>query len=40
MTDVARISRQRVTLRAGTLYAAPDRLRRDGAIDGHTADQA
>jgi DNA-binding PadR family transcriptional regulator len=33
MTDVARISRQRVTLRAGTLYAALDRLRRDGAID-------
>ncbi len=33
MTDVARISQDRVKLRAGTLYAALDRLRGDGAID-------
>ncbi len=33
MTDVARISAERVTLRAGTLYAALDRLRNDGLID-------
>jgi DNA-binding PadR family transcriptional regulator len=33
MTDVARISSDRVKLRAGTLYAALDRLRSDGAID-------
>ena len=30
--DVARISEGRVRLRAGTLYAALDRLRRDGLI--------
>jgi DNA-binding PadR family transcriptional regulator len=33
MTDVARISGDRVKLRAGTLYAALDRLRSDGIID-------
>jgi len=33
MTDVARISSDRVRLRAGTLYAALDRLRGDGLID-------
>src|SRR5262249_61207548 len=33
MTDVARISGDRVRLRAGTLYAALDRLRADGLID-------
>lgn len=33
MTDVAEISGERVKLRAGTLYAALDRLRADGAID-------
>jgi DNA-binding PadR family transcriptional regulator len=33
MTDVARISENRVRLRAGTLYAALDRLRCDGLID-------
>jgi len=33
MTDVARISENRVRLRAGTLYAALDRLRGDGLID-------
>lgn len=33
MTDVARISDDRVRLRAGTLYAALDRLRGDGLID-------
>jgi DNA-binding PadR family transcriptional regulator len=33
MTDVARISGERVKLRAGTLYAALDRLRADGTID-------
>jgi len=33
MTDVARISGGRVRLRAGTLYAALDRLRGDGLID-------
>jgi DNA-binding PadR family transcriptional regulator len=33
MTDVARISGDRVVLRAGTLYAALDRLRGDGLID-------
>ena len=33
MTDVARISGDRVRLRAGTLYAALDRLRGDGLID-------
>ena len=33
MTDVTRISGDRVTLRAGTLYAALDRLRSDGIID-------
>jgi len=33
MTDVARISADRVRLRAGTLYAALDRLRGDGLID-------
>jgi DNA-binding PadR family transcriptional regulator len=33
MTDVARISDDRVRLRAGTLYAALDRLRTDGAVD-------
>src|SRR5260221_9656273 len=33
MTDVARISGDRVKLRAGTLYAALDRLRDDGIID-------
>jgi DNA-binding PadR family transcriptional regulator len=33
MTDVARISGDRVNLRAGTLYAALDRLRGDGIID-------
>jgi DNA-binding PadR family transcriptional regulator len=32
MTDVARISRGRVRLRAGTLYAALDRLRADGLV--------
>jgi len=33
MTDVARISADRVRLRAGTLYTALDRLRGDGLID-------
>jgi DNA-binding PadR family transcriptional regulator len=33
MTDVASISGDRVQLRAGTLYAALDRLRSDGIID-------
>jgi DNA-binding PadR family transcriptional regulator len=33
MTDVAQISGDRVKLRAGTLYAALDRLRADGIID-------
>jgi DNA-binding PadR family transcriptional regulator len=33
MADVARISGERVKLRAGTLYAALDRLRTDGIID-------
>jgi DNA-binding PadR family transcriptional regulator len=33
MTDVARISADRVRLRAGTLYTALDRLRTDGSID-------
>jgi len=33
MTDVARISHGRVRLRAGTLYAALDRLRADGLVD-------
>lgn len=33
MTDVAEISGGRVRLRAGTLYAALDRLRADGLID-------
>jgi DNA-binding PadR family transcriptional regulator len=33
MTDVARISGDRVKLRAGTLYAALDRLRAEGVID-------
>src|SRR5215472_3410817 len=33
LTDVARISDDRVKLRAGTLYAALDRLRNDGVID-------
>jgi DNA-binding PadR family transcriptional regulator len=33
MTDVARISERRVKLRAGTLYAALDRLRGDGLIE-------
>jgi DNA-binding PadR family transcriptional regulator len=33
MTDVARISADRVRLRAGTLYTALDRLRNDGSID-------
>jgi len=33
MTDVARISEGRVRLRAGTLYAALDRLRADELID-------
>lgn len=33
MTDVAGISGDRVRLRAGTLYAALDRLRGDGLID-------
>jgi DNA-binding PadR family transcriptional regulator len=32
MTDVARISEGRVRLRAGTLYAALDRLRTDGLV--------
>jgi DNA-binding PadR family transcriptional regulator len=32
MTDVERISDGRVVLRAGTLYAALDRLTRDGLI--------
>ncbi len=32
MTDVARISGDRVKLRAGTLYAALDRLRGDGIV--------
>jgi DNA-binding PadR family transcriptional regulator len=34
MTDVARISEGRVHLRAGTLYAALDRLRSDGLVQG------
>ncbi len=33
MTDVAQISEGRVQLRAGTLYAALDRLRSDGLLD-------
>jgi len=33
MTDVASISGDRVRLRAGTLYAALDRLRADGVVD-------
>ncbi len=33
LTDVARISEGRVRLRAGTLYAALDRLRADELID-------
>jgi DNA-binding PadR family transcriptional regulator len=33
MTDVADISGDRVKLRAGTLYAALDRLRADGIVD-------
>jgi DNA-binding PadR family transcriptional regulator len=33
ITDVARISGGRVRLRAGTLYAALDRLRSDGLIE-------
>ncbi len=33
LTDVARISGDRVKLRAGTLYAALDRLRTDDVID-------
>jgi DNA-binding PadR family transcriptional regulator len=33
MADVAQISGERVRLRAGTLYAALDRLRADGIID-------
>jgi len=33
MTDVARISEGRVRLRAGTLYAALDRLAREGVVD-------
>jgi DNA-binding PadR family transcriptional regulator len=33
MTDVARISEDRVKLRAGTLYAALDRLRGEGLVD-------
>lgn len=33
MADVARISDQRVKLRAGTLYAALDRLRSEKLID-------
>ncbi len=34
MTDVWRISDGRVRLRAGTLYAALDRLRADGLVEG------
>jgi DNA-binding PadR family transcriptional regulator len=34
MTDVARISDGRVRLRAGTLYAALDRLKADGLVTG------
>ena len=33
MTDIARISAERVKLRAGTLYAALDRLRSEELID-------
>jgi DNA-binding PadR family transcriptional regulator len=33
MNDVAQISGDRVKLRAGTLYAALDRLRADGIVD-------
>jgi DNA-binding PadR family transcriptional regulator len=33
MTDVAQISAGRVKLRAGTLYAALDRLRGDGLVE-------
>ncbi len=33
MTDAAHISSGRVKLRAGTLYAALDRLRGDGLVD-------
>jgi DNA-binding PadR family transcriptional regulator len=33
MTDVSQISSGRVRLRAGTLYAALDRLRGDGLVD-------
>jgi DNA-binding PadR family transcriptional regulator len=33
MTDVASISGDRIKLRAGTLYAALNRLRSDGIID-------
>jgi DNA-binding PadR family transcriptional regulator len=32
-TDVGRISKDRVKLRAGTLYAALDRLRSEGLVD-------
>jgi DNA-binding PadR family transcriptional regulator len=34
MNDVARISDGRVRLRAGTLYAALDRLKADGLVTG------
>ena len=34
MSDVARISDGRVRLRAGTLYAALDRLKADGLVTG------
>ncbi len=33
MTDVGRISKDRVKLRAGTLYTALDRLRSEGLVD-------
>jgi DNA-binding PadR family transcriptional regulator len=33
MTDIAQISDGRVKLRAGTLYAALDRLSREGSVD-------
>jgi DNA-binding PadR family transcriptional regulator len=33
ITDVARISDQRVRLRAGTLYTALERLRADGLVE-------
>jgi DNA-binding PadR family transcriptional regulator len=32
MTDISRISEGRVTVRAGTLYAALDRLQADGLV--------